>query len=137
MERTTRRQRKHGLRGLLPTLRRIYISNFKTVFGAKLNLPTCENWWALLSFNYFPLHRLKSIFLQYNQLLQKWDESLSDMALAWAKECNWELGQPENISPYPELGQNLHFYATVPDPVNKRGYSNIITTFIQGRKRFD
>ena len=68
-------------------------------------------------------------------VLQVWDQSLAEMALGWAKECKWELGQPENISPYPELGQNLHFYATVEDPVNKRGYSNIIRTFIQGRKR--
>ena len=32
------------------------------------------------------------------------------MALTWAKECNWELGQPENISPYAELSQNRHLW---------------------------
>ena len=59
------------------------------------------------------------------------------MALAWAKECKWELGQPENISPYAELSQNRHVWATVEDSANQRGNSNIFTTFIQGRKRLN
>ena len=40
--------------------------------------------------------------------LQKWEKSLAEMALGWAKVCSWEHGQPENVSPYEELGQNLY-----------------------------
>ena len=41
-------------------------------------------------------------------LLQKWDKSLAEMALVWAKGCSWKHGQPENVSPYEKLGQNLY-----------------------------
>lgn len=37
-----------------------------------------------------------------------WDDSLAEMALGWAKKCSWEHGQPENTSPYKQLGQNLY-----------------------------
>ena len=40
------------------------------------------------------------------------------MALGWAKECKWEHGQPENISPYDQLGQNL--YASTIDHLDIR-----------------
>ncbi|XP_030840479.1 uncharacterized protein LOC575786 [Strongylocentrotus purpuratus] len=39
-----------------------------------------------------------------------WDEDLAYMAMGWARYCNFAHGQPENVSPYSTIGQNLWAY---------------------------
>ncbi|XP_070574622.1 GLIPR1-like protein 1 [Ptychodera flava] len=36
-----------------------------------------------------------------------WDDDLAAMAQEWSEECTWKHGNPPNISPFPNVGQNL------------------------------
>ncbi len=39
---------------------------------------------------------------------QVWDDTLATMAQQWSDTCTWGHGQPDNISPFSSLGQNLY-----------------------------
>ena len=40
---------------------------------------------------------------------QTWDDDLESMAADYAKECIWGHGNPDNITPYQHVGQNLAY----------------------------
>ncbi|XP_071492386.1 uncharacterized protein [Diadema antillarum] len=42
-----------------------------------------------------------------NMKYMHWDDDLATMAQQWSEECLWEHGNPDNISPYSSVGQNL------------------------------
>ncbi|XP_071785926.1 uncharacterized protein [Asterias amurensis] len=43
-----------------------------------------------------------------NMKFMVWDDTLATMAQQWSDTCTWDHGQPENISPFSSLGQNLY-----------------------------
>ncbi|XP_033118755.1 peptidase inhibitor 15-A-like [Anneissia japonica] len=44
-----------------------------------------------------------------------WDDDLATMAQQWSDMCNFNHGQPSNISPYSTIGQNLYQTSGGPD----------------------
>lgn len=68
----------------------------------RLIKPIIISWISYLLTHVLHLHKL-----YYLRSFQSWDDDLATMAQEWSDGCEFEHGNPTNISPFSSIGQNL------------------------------